>query len=97
MCTTPDEVGLVMELGQTNLLRYLEETQLLHPVPPARVQAEAEKYTVRWSLAYQLAAGLQFVHDRGLVHCDVKANNAILKLPRAMWGDFGLCTTENRN
>ena len=41
-------------------------------------------------LASELLAGLQVIHDRGLVHCDVKSGNVMLGPEAAKLIDFGI-------
>ena len=44
-------------------------------------------------IGQELLAGLRVVHDRGLVHCDVKPSNVMLGPGPAKLIDFGIATT----
>ena len=46
-----------------------------------------------FTLLYQLAQGLEYIHSLKLVHRDIKPENALIKfgpLPLVKWADFGL-------
>ncbi len=70
---------IVMELldRHRSLRRALDEQG---PLPPEEVLR----------LATELLAGLRVIHDRGLVHCDVKSGNVMLGPGEAKLIDFGI-------
>ncbi|EIN09888.1 kinase-like protein [Punctularia strigosozonata HHB-11173 SS5] len=49
----------------------------------------------------QLCEGLAYMHDRSIIHCDIKPRNILLKhtsndsLPRVRIGDFGTCVIDD--
>ncbi|KAG7385230.1 hypothetical protein PHYPSEUDO_001699 [Phytophthora pseudosyringae] len=57
-----------------------------------------------WRLLYQVAAGLNYLHSKGVIHGDLKGNNIVVsELGTAMLTDFGLsfldtgsCSLANR-
>ena len=59
---------------------------------------ELAAFTERWRLAPQLASGLAHLHAQGVLHCDIKASNVLLRpngrhaLGHAVLSDFGLST-----
>jgi serine/threonine protein kinase len=56
----------------------------------------------RWRLAPQLASGLAHLHAQGILHCDIKTSNVLLRpderhaLGHAVLCDFGVSTTASR-
>lgn len=43
----------------------------------------------------QLAGALQYIHNRNLIHCDVKPENVLLGPRNQLWlSDFGIATTQ---
>ncbi|RIA94311.1 kinase-like domain-containing protein [Glomus cerebriforme] len=42
------------------------------------------------NLAYQLACVMSFLHDRGIVHCDLHSDNVLIHQNHIMLADFGL-------
>lgn len=63
---------------------------------PGSTRGELVKFIERWRLAPQLASGLSHLHSLGIIHCDIKASNVLLRpssrhaLGHAVLSDFGL-------
>lgn len=73
-----DEVYLVLAYAEGGSARQLLDKE--GALPPARAVA----------LALDLLDGLDALHEQGIVHCDVKAENLLLDRDgRGMLGDFG--------
>ena len=61
------------------------------------------KMLERMEIAKEIAMGLQYIHDNGIIHRDIKPNNVFLdssnmnnrKIPIVKLGDFGLATFNN--
>ncbi len=76
---------IVMEYVHGYTLRELLETQ------GRMTEAEAIRYGV------QVAAALQYAHEQGVVHCDIKPENIIInETGVAKVTDFGVAETINR-
>ena len=78
-----DKVCLLLELGTTNLWNWLSKQTEMN------VKA-------RWKLVAQVSNALAFVHEQGVLHCDVKPANIIVfgsgneENSMAKLGDFGM-------
>ncbi|GAC1485614.1 MAG: hypothetical protein NVS2B12_40560 [Ktedonobacteraceae bacterium] len=45
-------------------------------------------------IVVQITDGLQYVHDRHIIHCDIKPENILIGPRNEVWiGDFGIATT----
>ena len=45
-------------------------------------------------IVLQITDGLQYVHDRHIIHCDIKPENILIGPRNEVWiGDFGIATT----
>ena len=66
--------GLCLEVASESLLDYLrrEENQLANQV------ANGSGLSGRWALLWQAAQGLKWMHDRAVLHADLKPNNMLL-------------------
>jgi len=86
--TKPDGYthGICMELAQTDLAQAI--THHAHKTPPP----------TEWvTFATQLFTAITTLHERGLVHGDIKSANALIvtrKTPVCVLGDFGSVTHE---
>lgn len=69
---------LVMELAESSLADHLRS----EPLDPAEVR----------KIARHLLAGLQAIHDAGLVHRDLKPANVFYRRGQYKIGDFGIAT-----
>jgi serine/threonine protein kinase len=66
---------------------------LFHPTPtPIGYVLSAPEFVKHLGFAVQLASGLCFLHSNGILHCDVKTDNALLDISFTVCklADFGL-------
>ena len=79
LCMEPGRYSIVMELALKGSLN-----QLLH--------SKSEiPWKIRYSIAMDIGAGLQYLHDKAIVHRDLKSLNVLLDGNlRAQLTDFGL-------
>ena len=79
--------GLCLEVASESLLDYLrrEENQL------AKQHANGSGLAGRWALLWQAAQGLKWMHQRAILHADVKPHNMLLfNASLLKLADFGL-------
>ena len=91
-------IYIQMELCSMTLSNYIETI---------RTQGNdiysKRKMLERMEIAKEIAMGLQYIHDNGIIHRDIKPNNVFLdssninnrKIPIVKLGDFGLATFNN--
>lgn len=78
-CLTPPDYCLVMEYANNgSLFIYLNSSNVM-------------SWDVRYRIAVDIGYGMQYIHERGIVHGDLKSLNVLLdKELRARVSDFGL-------
>lgn len=77
---------LVMDYGEAGTLRSLLEQEDHLPL------------VLALELTAEILAGLQYIHERGIIHCDIKPENILLRLTRESWtaqiSDLGVARIE---
>ena len=77
---------LLMELMDTNLTKFLEQSQ--QPLP----------YHIQVNLCHDIALALVYLHSNGIIHRDLSSNNVLLiGNSRAKVTDFGMSRLANVN
>lgn len=66
--------------------KYAEQGTL----PDYLEKQRREGRSLTWRRLYEVALGLLFLHDEGIVHGDLKGNNILVSKDTAMLTDFGL-------
>lgn len=86
MSTTPDgRPVLVMELADGNIADYTTERREKQ-LPEL---SNAEKHRI----ILEIAKGIAYMHSKGLVHRDIKAENILMKDMHPKIADFGFART----
>ena len=85
-CLEPLHYSLVMEYMPNGSLYTLLASQ--HPIP----------WDIRVQMIEEIAQGLDYLHARGIIHCDLRSHNVLLDINyRAKIGDFGLSKVRSPN
>ncbi|CAD8093045.1 unnamed protein product [Paramecium sonneborni] len=74
----------VMEVGELNLFRYMKQNK------------QTLSYGQKIRICYQLLNSISYIHQRGLIHRDIKGENFILVNTEFKLIDFGLLREKNR-
>lgn len=76
LVVTDSYMYLLMDVGDTSLSKRLRKEKL--------------DFATKKKYIYQIGSALNYVSSLGLVHCDIKADNIILRNDNALVADFGL-------
>lgn len=74
-------IGIFMDVAQMSLDSYMKEV-----TPP---------YETRIKFMYQLGEALNYLDKMGVVHCDLKLNNVLVKFDNILLTDFGLISLKD--
>lgn len=90
------EAEVVQKLNHPNIVRLLgnEENTLMYAYCPGMTLGEAlEDGPIRLDRSVRIVSdilrALEYAHSRGVIHCDVKPSNILLKGEQALLADFG--------
>ncbi|CAD8082522.1 unnamed protein product [Paramecium sonneborni] len=74
----------VMEVGDLNLFEYMKKNQ------------QTLSHEQKMQICYQLLNAISYIHEKGLIHRDIKGENFILVGKEFKLIDFGLLSVKNR-
>jgi serine/threonine protein kinase len=81
--------GLVLQLASSNLSAWLREQSAAEAVTGVR---KSEARLERYRLCLQLARAVQYIHEKAVLHADIKPGNALVHAAplQVQLADFGL-------